>query len=107
MRAITHIEALQELARLNKKFAMYVSFDSALSYTDIFNAAPYLNADNMTQLVCDGSGFLLFESKEEMSRYYKMTVGDDGPTELNSYNGECRVYALTCGPKGILQKENT
>jgi len=41
-----------------------------------------------------------------LDAYYR-TVGDDGPTKLNDYNGPCRIYALTCDPFGQLLNENT
>jgi len=68
--------------------------------------APYLYIESLS-----GTGhemlFLLFETEEDMSVCYRATVGDDGPTELNPYDGPARIYALTCGPDGVTGNENT
>ena len=50
---------------------------------------------------------LTFDTEKEMEKHYDLTVGDDGPTKYNSYDGECRVYALTCSNTGELLTENT
>lgn len=63
-------------------------------------------AKNYYQILFDGEGFALFSTKEEMEEFYDKIVGDDGPTRLNKYDGPIRVYALTCGPTGLLT-ENT
>lgn len=63
-------------------------------------------ADDYHQIMMDGEGFSIFDTKEEMEAFYDMIVGDDGPTKSNPYNGPIRVYALTCGPNGLMN-ENT
>jgi hypothetical protein len=62
--------------------------------------------ENYHQIMMDGEGFCTFSTKEEMEAFYDMIVGDDGPTKSNPYDGPIRVYALTCGPDGLMN-ENT
>lgn len=62
--------------------------------------------DSYMQVLMDGEGFCIFDSEDEMRSFYDMIVGDDGPTKSNPYNGPIRVYALTCGPNGLMN-ENT
>jgi hypothetical protein len=57
--------------------------------------------------MCDGHGIVVFDTQEEMEEAYERTAGDDGPTELNPYDGPCRIYALTIGADGEMQNENT
>jgi len=64
------------------------------------------DTENYHQIMMDGEGFCIFDTKEEVEAFYDMIVGDDGPTKSNPYNGPIRVYALTCGPNGLMN-ENT
>jgi hypothetical protein len=64
------------------------------------------SADDYHQIMMDGEGFSIFDTEEEMEAFYDMIVGDDGPTKSNPYDGPIRVYALTCGPNGLMN-ENT
>lgn len=70
-------------------------------------AAPYLDIAKHMQIMADGTGYMLFDSEEEMDHIYYQTVGDDGPTKLNPYNGSIKIYALTCNPDGQTMNENT
>lgn len=70
-------------------------------------ALPYLDFNAHGQLLLNGYGILMFESEEEMNHHYNLTIGDDGPTELNPYAGPINVYALTCNARGQLLSENT
>lgn len=98
MRLLTVVQAMQELCKATKKWAVYFEGKTQL-------AAPYLRDE--IQLLSDGVGIVLCDSEEEMRLIYNQTVGDDGPTETNPYNGPCRVYAVTCSPDGQLLNENT
>ena len=65
---------------------------------ELRQAAPYLFDGwvfKYPQILSDGNGYLVCESKEEMEKLYNLTVGDDGPTTTNPYDGPVRVYALT------------
>lgn len=134
MRLYSQTNTLKELCRMAGKWGMFVNFpqwdwfgdlfkDSYREFhNQLFQAAPWLkeieerddkltdnfeDKENPLQAISDGQAFLLFDSEEECEKYYNLTVGDDGPTELNSYNGKVRVYALTCDDKGQLRNENT
>lgn len=112
MNAMTIAELMQAYSKVTGKPCMYISFGDEI-YTDarewfdeICKAAPYLNIGHYGQILADGQAILEFDSEEEMNRHYDMTVGDDGPTKLNPYDGLARVYALTC-INGELRRENT
>lgn len=102
-----HDVILSKLCAATKKWGMYISCAEFLGYEHL--VAPYLDPEDEAhyQIIDDGAGFILFNTKEEMEDAYNRTVGDDGPTELNPYDGPIRVYALTCGPDGELLTENT
>jgi len=104
---------LTYVCRSSGKWGLYISFDPSLPTEEIAKAAPYLGeesdldiGDRLT-ILGEGQGTLLFDTYAEMRRHFNMTVGDDGPTSTNSYDGEARVYALTCSPTEGLQTENT
>lgn len=109
MKALTQIDAFELLCKSTKNWGIFLSFRGGYNGTpDIFEAVPYLKDHSSNiQMLCDGMAILLFETEEEMEHHYYRTVGDDGPTKFNSYDGECRVYALTCSPSGQLMNENT
>lgn len=98
---------LIKLCKLSKKFGMYISFTEDQSWREVCEAAPYLSMCKHTQVLMDGHGWMLFDSEDEMCDCYDRTVGDDGPTYLNLYNGSANVYAVTCSPTGELLNENT
>jgi len=95
------------------KWGLYISFDACLANEEIVKAAPYLGDESDLDIVDrltilgNGYGTLLFDTSAKMRRYFDMTVGDDGPTKDNPYDGKARVYALTCSPTEGLQTENT
>lgn len=99
-------DALTELCRATKRWGMLISFDPD-DHAEVMKAAPFLNIETAAQVLCDGFGILLFDSEEECRTTYSETVGDDGPTVTNPYDGPARVYALTCGPDGEFRQENT
>jgi len=98
---------LSSLCKSHEKWGMYISFVDDTDLQEIFKAAPYLNTEAFMHTCVNGCGYILFDTEEEMMDLYHQTVGDDGPTKLNSYNGPARVYALTCDPQGNLLNENT
>ena len=81
--------------------------DISASYTKYLDERNIGNKNDIGNILSDQYGFLLFDTKEEMVLHYNLTVGDDGPTKLNKYNGKLGVYALTCNNDGELQTENT
>ena len=97
------------LCKALKKWGISVDFCGSDSLGEIFKACPFLDAKvhKHVQMLIDGHGVFLFDTRDEMERHYRMIVGDDGPTDLNPYDGLVRVYALTCNPNGLLLNENT
>lgn len=106
---------LSLLCKLQKKWGLYLGFSlpdlwndgTAINLDELQKCVPYLNRDQITDLFIYGSAYLFCDSEEECYRYYNQTVGDDGPTKDNPYDGPVKVYALTCDPNGDLQAENT
>lgn len=110
---------LEALCRDQNKFGMFISFlpvSFAGETEEVYKAAPYLDLQvepsliphgEQVQILCNGEGYLLFDTEEEMQALYAVTVGDDGPTKFNPYTGTERVYALTCSPTAGLLTENT
>ncbi len=110
MKALASTESFQLLCKSTGKWGMFLSFSAPEDeLMELSKAAPYLNEnlENYYQIMVEDSCILLFDTEEEMEGHYNQTVGDDGPTKLNSYNGHTRVYALTCNPEGQLLTENT
>lgn len=111
MQILTDVQVMQALAKATGKFCMYINIfnegPEETFFAEVMKAAPYLNFDDHLQLMTDGGGIIVCDSKEEMEDLYEQTVGDDGPTKKNSYDGTARVYALTCSNEGVLCNENT
>lgn len=120
MQVVDLTKALMIMCKLKKRYDMYISWitdvvtdvdgdavDDNEWYNNLLEAAPYLQGEKFMQIVANGCGFLFFNTEKEMDKYFNMTVGDDGPTSVNSYNGTVRVYAITCDNKGNLMSENT
>lgn len=107
MKILSNMEILPTLCKAKKKFGMHINFCEDQSWSETRKAAPYLDLSINHQIFIDGHAWLLFDSEEEMITYYNQTVGDDGPTVSNKYEGKATVYALTCSPTGGLLNENT
>jgi hypothetical protein len=108
---LTVTELMQLVAKTLKKPCIFLSFqfmDEEGGLDDMMKAAPYLDWDKHGQHIMDGVAVVICEDYDEQQRLYWMTVGDDGPTKTNKYDGKkARVYALTCNAKGELENENT
>lgn len=99
-------DVLQQLCKATGKWGLYIAFVPLAEgdwWGEVVQAAPYLR-DAAPFFDC---GWMLFDTQAEMQRHFDMTVGDDGPTETNSYSGPTKVYALTCNPQGQFENENT
>lgn len=107
MQKLTVLNAAAELAKVAGKPVLYISWGEDFLLPDVVKAAPYLLADDDFQYQVGKTAIILCDDEEEMDRLYDMTVGDDGPTELNPYDGPVSVYALTINAKGEFQRENT
>jgi hypothetical protein len=101
-------DILRTLCAARGQWGMFIS-NGRDSAADIRHAAPYLTAEQAFELSAAGTGeaYLFFDPEEECERAFWSTVGDDGPTKTNPYNGPARVFACTCGPDGVLRHENT
>lgn len=92
------------------KHGLWLSFPTWHIIDNYFLAAPWLKGlqdNSLFQGMGDGHVLALFDTAEERDAAYQNTVGDDGPTKTNPYNGPCRIYALTISPDGELLNENT
>lgn len=102
-------EILSELCRLRKQWGifLYCAVDQEVSLQDIQKAAPWFSDDLAAYFALDSGAYVFFDSQMEMDAAYYRTVGDDGPSPSNPYDGPAKVYALTCSPTGTLRTENT
>ena len=111
MKVFSHVKAACELARALHKPVLYLGFnpDHPAFAAEWDKAAPYLTYDDneTMQAVFDGNAIIVCDSDKERDRLYNLTVGDDGPTKTNSYDGPVRVYALTIDRTGQTLNENT
>lgn len=100
---------LTELCKATNQYGILLSLEpwtEKISWQEVQKAVLCLDLDEDMQAFGDGYCIIL-GSKEEIERAYDQTVGDDGPTELNKYDGPARVYALTCDNTGQTLNENT
>jgi len=113
MKVLSTDSILQALCRATGKFGLHIVINTDDAFEEVYKAAPYLGTLSLpadpacVQIYTDGFGWLLFDTKEEMERHFDLTVGDDGPTKLNPYDGPAKVYALTCDNLGVFLNENT
>lgn len=103
---INNSDVLSLLCKAKGQWGMFISFGE-INMEELFLAAPYLKGEEFQVMALCGHGFIFSDSKEEIYALYNQTVGDDGPTMENPYDGPARVYACTCNPEGRLQTENT
>lgn len=113
MEILNKTESAQKLAQLTGKWALNLNIyldlgeDFCTEGSTSLKPAPYLNFIEHGQVITDEGCTILCDSYEECSELYELTVGDDGPTAKNKFNGNSRVYALMISPTGELINENT
>lgn len=100
-------EVLRALCKATEKWGLFISFDTSCIQEEVIEACSFLDLDEHRQIIFDGIGYFLFDTEEELWQHYKMCIGEDGPTELNNYNGPLVVYALTVNNLGEYQTVNT
>lgn len=109
MKSLDWVASVEAVARGAGKPVVYLSTSSSCNDSDeVRKAAPYLDDDSLLELVAGkGCVSLVCEDMDEARDLFGQTVGDDGPTGTNPYNGPARVFAmLVCPVKGVLT-ENT
>ena len=111
-----HWTTLQTLCKLSNRWGMYIS---TIDYwetdkEEIKKASPYLSKFmDSYQDTCqtgfdpDEGLYMLFDTEEECENTFNATIGDDGPNEINDYDGPFRIFAITCSPNGEFINENT
>ena len=111
MKVLTFSDTLAAAAKGLGKWCIYVGIHYTIEEeAEILKAAPWLtklDSFDLTGFIMDGGGIIAFNSEQEMLDAYENTVGEDGPTKTNSYDGPVHIYCLTCDSKGHLQNENT
>jgi hypothetical protein len=109
MEILDYYAAAAHLAKLLNKWTIATSLNTYdnVPYEEYAKAAPYLDNVEAYQVIADGCGIIICDSEEECEKLFDLTVGDDGPTKTNPYNGPARVYALTISPNGEFINENT
>jgi hypothetical protein len=108
MKVLSGIELAQTVAKSLKKPVLFLGLTQVdgVDYAEILKAVPYLTFEHL-QVLSEGEAVIVCDSVKEQQRLYWQTVGDDGPTKINKYNGPARVYALTINAKGEVLNENT
>ena len=106
MRKLEITELVQHYCKLSGKWAVVLCTPEESSFADLQDAANFLTEDDC-QAMTDGLMIVMCDSEDEHWTVFNSIVGDDGPSDLNSYNGPCRIYAWTCGPDGDILTENT
>jgi hypothetical protein len=94
-------EIIREYCKLTGKYIIIFAIDDCIDIRETQKAIPFITIDDLFQYDC-----VLCDSEEEVYDLFNRIVGDDGPTELNKYDGPARVHALVCGPNGF-ETENT
>jgi hypothetical protein len=110
MKILTVRDTCQQTAKSLNKWCLFISFTGNTDRADhreMRKAVPYLDYVDATKLYCGQQLFLVCDDKKECHKLFDQTVGDDGPTLTNSYNGYARVYAEIIGPDGKSRGENT
>jgi len=105
MKVLDKNSVLQLLCKMCNKWGMYL--DCHTYPNEFLLAAPYLNLQEHAQFIVENGGIILFDTEEEMNKCFNSTIGDDGPTKTNPYNGNTKVYAITCNIDGQFLNENT
>lgn len=104
---------LSALCKATGKWGLYVSIengsdDPGLTVESLMGAASWLTREQAESLFMgDWAAHVLFDTEADMLDAFRRTVGDEGPTAENPYEGPVQVYAMTCGPDGELRDENT
>ena len=120
MRIIRNQDITQELAKSLKKWVLYVGEAYNLAGDTLTTIEPASAWDATEMVKCVNwdiplgeryellfmGGNVVCDSREECERLFEGVVGDDGPTELNPYDGPYKAFAVTYDPDGQGWNEN-
>lgn len=110
MQVIEHGDVFPSLCKASGKFGLWLSYqdmgDGPIRDDEVNKAVPFLSTEQVSDLILIGI-CILCDTEEEMRHLYDQVVGDDGPTEKNTYSGDHRVYAYTVDDNGQIRTENT
>jgi hypothetical protein len=113
LKVLTTLDMAYAACKVAGKWGMFISIntpDNSDHWDDIdetLKAGPWLNVCDHMQLLTDKVGLVLFDSETEAWDIYGQTVGDEGPTKTNKYNGPGNIYALLIDAGGHAITENT
>lgn len=98
------------IAGLAKKWTLFLGCSG--SRQTLLKAAPYLKgaktvSGHLMGFCSDEIIVVLCRSEKQAMDLFDQTVGDEGPTKKNRYNGPGRVYAAVFTPEGDCFTENT
>jgi hypothetical protein len=102
----TRTAIAERIARAEKVWTLHLSTGDDLDLSGLNSPVPFLHSDERLQLRLDGWLLLLLDTEDAARLLFDQVVGDDGPTQTNSYTGPHRVYAYLAGPNGGIT-ENT
>lgn len=107
---LDHVAVIEAAVRSVGAWCLYLSVSSSADDTDdIACAAPYLDSiDGEAWFrLSTGEPLYVFGEEADLRRMFEATVGDDGPTATNRYDGPARVYAMLVSPTDGVMTENT
>lgn len=107
MMVLTMLDIIENYAKNNKKWCLYLSTNDTTELKELNKAVPFLSNEDCINLYFNQKMVIFFDNEQEMEDTFDLVIGDDGPTATNSYKGKARVYALTISNKGELLDENT
>ena len=106
MERMDRFKLMEFYAKTTKKWVLYLSTTEKEDVREVKKAVPYLS-DGDCMVLMHSCLILSFDNEQEMLECYNKTVGDDGPTITNDYDGWVHVYGLTINNQGDILDENT
>lgn len=105
----TDLGMAQFISKKEKCYGLFLSwvFDSSIPPDELKKAAPFLTDEQVQELWANEMLFLYSPYDTSVYFCFYQTVGDDGPTNTNHYDGPARVYAVVIDKNGNLMTENT
>lgn len=118
MLKMNRVEILQQLCKTTNSWGLYLLVNTehnmpgaslAEKNAETVKAAPYLKivGEHLFSGYNDESMWILCDSAEECYTLFNQTVGDEGPTATNPYEGPGNVFAMIISNSGRIVAENT